>query len=298
MSIVRSLKSSTLTELFKLIEDESKSGRLIIETPISHSTAKRAGIYYVWFKEGSLIAISDCLNRKGLINLIAGRGWLSPLIVSRLRTLCPTNEPLGIYLRRMKLLTKERLSFVFQLQLHQVYQLFQLTSGRFRFDDFAEMPDRILTVPWLEMTGHQIKTTEVVMYALRLMDHGKKPSEHLPESNLALQRKSERPHLRLTTLERTLWKFADGKTSLIEIAQLINQPIQIVKITAFRLLAVGLVNDVVQSTYDWEKSSHQQNFYTRSDPNYLDNKQLSTSSTSWLQSLRITFKKWTPKKEL
>ena len=285
MSIVRSLKSSSLTALFKLIEDESKSGRLIVETPISHKTAKRTGIYYVWFKEGNLIAVSDCLNRKGLINLIAGRGWLSPLVVSRLRTLCPTNEPLGIYLRRMKLLKQERLSFIFQLQLHQIYQLFQLTSGRFQFDDFDELQDRILTVPWLEMTGHQIKTTEVVMYALRLMNHERKLSEHLPESNLTLQRQTEKSHLRLTTLERRLWKLADGKTSLIGIAQRINQPVQLVQITAFRLLAVGLVN-------------HHQDKNAEPDYNYLKTNQASTSNESALASIRTIFKKWTPNKEV
>lgn len=301
MSIVCSLKSSTLTALFKLIEDESKSGRLIVETPISHTTSKRTGIYYVWFKEGSLIAVSDCLNRKGLINLISGRGWLSPLVVSRLRTLCPTNEPLGIYLRRMKLLAKEQLSFIFQLQLHQVYQLFQLTSGRFRFDDFSEMPDRILTVPWLEMTGHQIKATEVVMHALRLMDHGHKLNEHLPESNWALQRRTEKSHLRLTTLERKLWKFADGQTSLKSIAQLINQPLQLVQITAFRLLAVGLVDNVFQTHHDWKHSNqnHQdQNTESIASYNYSPNKASYTTQVSLLQSLGTMFKRRAPKKEM
>jgi len=301
MSIVRSLKSSSLTELFKLIEDESKSGRLIVETPISHKTAKRTGIYYVWFKEGNLIAVSDCLNRKGLINLIAGRGWLSPLIVSRLRTLCPTNEPLGSYLRRMKLLTKERLSFIFQIQLHQVYQLFQLTSGRFQFDDFAELQDRILTVPWLEMTGHQIKTTEVVMYALRLMDHGKKLGEHLPDSGLVLQRRPEKPHLRLTTLERKLWQFADGKTSLNDISQIINQPLQVIQIIAFRLLAVGLVDGVFQNSHELDQGDHHQrdkNIKSSTDYSYLEIEVPSNLKESLFHNLGSMFKKWAPNKEL
>ena len=253
MSIVRSLESFSLTELFKSIEDESRSGRLIIETPISRTTAKREGIYYVWFNRGNLIAVSDCLNRKGLINLIDARGWMSPLIVSRLRVLCPANEPLGVYLRKMKLLSKEKLSFAFQLQLHQVYRLFQLTSGRFRFDDFSEREDGVLSMPWLEMTGQQIATTEVTMYALRLIDSWVEFARQLPEPSTILQRSLAQPHLKLTALERQLWELADGKSSLLAVSRVLEQPIDLVRITAFRLLAVGLLSNIYQYSYDWNQ---------------------------------------------
>ena len=253
MSIVRSLESFSLTELFKSIENESRSGRLIVETPISQTTAKREGIYYIWFQEGSLIAISDCLNRKGLINLIAARGWLSPLIISRLRILCPATEPLGVYLQKMKLLSKEKLTFIFQLQLHQVYRLFQLTKGRFRFDDFSELEDRILTVPWLEMTGQQIKTTEVIMYALRLVDNWELFDRQLPEPDTVLRRSLDRPHLKLAAIERQIWKFADGKTSLMMISRLISQPLSKTQMIAFRLIAVGLLDNIYQYNYDWNQ---------------------------------------------
>ncbi len=258
MSIIRSLESFSLPELFKLIEGDSKSGRLIIETPISSKTAKRQGIYYIWFKKGQLIAVSDCINQKGLINLIAGRGWLSPLIVSRLRTLCPTSMPLGVYLHRKKLLNKERLSLVFQLQLHQVYRLFQLDGGRFRFDDFSQLSNRILTVPWLEMTGQQIKTTEVTMYALRLISNWDNFSNHLPTPSFALQRVVERSHLKLTAVEREIWELANGKTSLIDITILIKQSLSTIQEIAFRLIAVGLVESVFYPSYDWMKPDNQE----------------------------------------
>jgi hypothetical protein len=291
MSIIRSLESFSLPELFKLIENNSKSGRLIIETPISNRTAKREGIYYIWFKEGHLIAISDRLNQKGLINLIAARGWLSPLIVSRLRTLCPTTVPLGVYLHKMKLLDQQKLSLIFQLQLHQVYRLFQLTGGRFRFDDFSEMQDRILTIPWLEMTGHRIKTTEVTMYALRLIANWEHFTPQLPEPSLALKRIVTQPHLKLTAFEYQLWDLADGQMSLLNIAKVTQQPLSTVQITAFRLIAVGLVNEVFQSSYDWKRFSPQE---TRENSSSSSNREqlpkLSSNDTSILQTLGEIFK--------
>lgn len=253
MSISSSLKFFSLPELFQLIEEGSKSGRLIVETPISAKTNKRQGIYYVWFQKGYLVAVSDRLNHKGLIHLIEARGWLSPPIVKRLRTLCPPEVPLGIYLQKMKLLSKEKLSLIFQLQLHQVYQLFYLNGGRFRFDELSELQDRILTIPWLEMTGQKINPTEVSMYALRLLENWKLYEKQLPEPTLALKCSLEKPHLKLTAMERQIWELADGATSLFTMAQKIKKPLKSVQITAFRLMAVGLVEEIFIPNYGWQK---------------------------------------------
>ena len=257
MSIIRSLESFSLSKLFKSIEEDSRSGRLIIETPVSSETAKRSGIYYIWFEKGCLIAVSDCLNQKGLIELIAKRGWLSPAIVSRLRTLCPTSVPLGTYLRSQNLLDRPKLSLIFQLQLHQIYRLFQLTSGRFRFDDFSELQDRILTIPWLEMTGHRIKATEVTMYAMRLIEDWGKFDYLLPESSRILQRTAIEPHLRLTKVERQVWDLADTRTTVVEMAKITAESVSTVKITAFRLIAVGLIDVFVR---DYEKQQSDRDY--------------------------------------
>jgi hypothetical protein len=256
MTIIRSLDLFSLPELFKLIENDAKSGRLIIETPISQKTAQREGIYYVWFQDGYLIAISNCLNQKGLIDLIAKRGWLSPAIISRLRKLCPTGVPLGIYLHKMKLLDQKKLNLVFQLQLHQVYRLFQLTGGRFRFDDFAELQSRILTIPWLEMTGHRLKANEASIYALRLMENSKKFADQLPAPTQVLSRIVDQPHLKLTTIERQLWNLANGKISLLNIAKATEHSVILVQITAFRLMMVGLVDAIFQPEAEWTTAIH------------------------------------------
>ena len=287
MSIIRSLDLFSLPELFISIENDSKSGRLIVETPISGKTAKREGIYYLWFQNGYLIAISNCLNQKGLINLIAERGWISPPIVSRLRTLCPTGVPLGVYLHKMKLLNPEKLSLIFQLQLHQVYQLFQLTRGRFRFDDFSELQDRILTIPWLEMTGHRIKTSEACMYALRLMENSDNFIGQLPTLNQTLNRIVDRPHLKLTAIERQLYDRADNQTSLLNIAKITRLPVSIVQIVALRLITVGLLEAVVKPSFDWEIDSYQSKKAFKNDPE----KKLLEHKTSLLDNLGGLFKR-------
>ena len=251
MSIIRSIDSFSLPELFKLIGNNSRSGRAIVETPISQATTKRGGIYYIWFQNGYLIAISNSLNQKGLIELIAQRKWLNQAIVSRLRKLCPTGVPLGAYLERMKLLNKEQLNLVFQLQLYRVYRLFQLTDGRLRFDDFSELQDRILTVPWLEMTGHRIEARIASMNALRLMENSPSLSDRLPAPNQILTRLAREPRLKLTTIERRVWDLADSKTCLWEMSEIILRPLQEIQAAAFRLITVGLLEAVFVSDYSW-----------------------------------------------
>jgi hypothetical protein len=246
MTISSSLEFFSLPELFRSIEQNSKSGRLIVQTSRTNIKAKRT--YYVWFKQGHLVAVSDRLNHKGLIDLIHNRGWLSPPIVNRLRTLCPPQVPLGIYLQKVKLVGREKLSLIFQLQLHQVYRLFHLQTGWFRFDELQELQDRIFTIPWLEMTGQKIRATEVSMYALRLIENWSQVGEHLPESSLAVKKLLETPHLKLTALERRVWESADGRTSLAEIARLTQQTVESIQVTAFRIIAVGLVEEIVNTS--------------------------------------------------
>lgn len=292
MSIIRSLDSFSLPELFKLIASDSKSGRLMIETPISQETTKRKGIYYIWFEDGYLIAFSDCLNQKGLIDLIDQRSWISPAVICRLRKLCPAGVPLGNYLEKMKLLDREKLNLVFQLQLHQVYSLFKINGGRFRFDNFAELQDRILTIPWLEMTGHRLKSNEASMYALRLMENSENFAGQLPTPNQVLRRAIAMPNLRLTTIERQLWDFADNKTSLLKIARNLQQPLPLIQATAFRLSAVGLVDTVFPTQSEWlispetsdiflqsEKSQFSSNLERINPDSYLDREEVSLLNT-------------------
>jgi hypothetical protein len=244
MTISSSLGSFSLPELFCLIEEGNKSGRLIVQPSLAKKEKHLKSIYYVWFQDGYLVAISDRLNCRSLIEFIENRGWLSTLITNKLRILCPPEMPMGVYLYKNKLLTKEKLSLIFQIQLHQVYELFQLNSGLFRFDELSELKTRLLTIPWLEMTGHRMRATQVSIYGLRLINNWENFDEYLPEPNFALQRLSDRPRLKLMPLESQVWQLATGQISLQQIAEKTGKHIKLIQITAFCLMLVGLVDEV------------------------------------------------------
>lgn len=249
MTISSSLESFSLPELFCLIEEGKKTGRLIVSLSASSTEKGLKSIYYVWFQDGYLVAITDRLNCRGLIEFIENRGWLSSSITSRLRILCPPEMPMGVYLHRNKLLMKERLSIVFQIQLHQVYQLLQIQdgSGSFRFDELSELKTRLLTVPWLEMTGHRMRATQVSIYGLRLIRNWQGFEEYFPEPNSMLLRLKSTPHLKLTPLESHVWQLSTGKYSLSTVAERGNKSIEQVQITAFCLILIGLVDEVLIS---------------------------------------------------
>ncbi|MGK7893736.1 MAG: DUF4388 domain-containing protein [Xenococcus sp. (in: cyanobacteria)] len=244
MSIFSSLKSFSLPELFRVIEQEQKSGRLIVQGSRTLKQIHLSPIYYIWFQDGYLVAISDRINLRGLISFIEGRGWLTPLVTNKLRTLCPPQMPLGVYLHKNKLLSKKQLNLIFQIKLHQVYELFQLNGGSFRFDESAELSDRVLKFPWLEMTGHRMKPTQVSIYALRLIKNQDIFTEQLPEASFGLKQLVVEPHVKLMPLEQQLWELSDGRTSLYQMATLTEQPLKTIQFTAFCLIEIGLVDEI------------------------------------------------------
>ena len=245
MSISTSLELFSLADLFRLIESERKSGRLTINVSLEDKKASLKKIYYIWFKDGYLVAVSDRLNHKGLISIIETRNWLSPLVTNQLRTLCPVEVPLGTYLQESKLLTPEQINLIFQMQLHQVYHLFELASGSFRFDEMSELKDRIMTIPWLEMTGNRLRATKVSMYALRLIKQWDVFADKLPAPYLIFKRIIPQYQIKLMPLERQLWQHIDSLNSLNTIAKQVHKPIQSIQIAAFRLLAVGLIEEII-----------------------------------------------------
>ena len=244
MSICSSLKSFSLPELFRVIEQEKKSGRLIVQGSLTLKQIHLSPIYYIWFQDGYLVAISDRINFRGLIEFIENQGWLTPLVTRKLRTLCPPEMPLGVYLHKNQLLSKEKLNLIFQIQLHQLYELFQLNSGSFRFDEISELRDRLLKIPWLEMTGHRMKPTQVSIYALRLIKNRDIFADQLPEASFGLKRLEAQPHLKLTRLEQQLWELSDGATSLNKMSVITKQPLPIIRFTAFCLILVGIVDEI------------------------------------------------------
>jgi hypothetical protein len=252
MSIRGSFEIFSLPELFQIIDLGSKSGRLIVQVLTLPKTEELNGPYYLWFDRGRLVAVSNRFNQKGLIELINSQGWLSPLITKKLERLCPAQMPLGIYLDKMKLLKAQQINLLFQIQLHQVYQLFSLSSGWFRFDEISTTANNIETIamPYLEMTGKSMNALEVMLHALRVLERWEHYKEQLPEPSSTLEQLMSQPNLQLSLLEWQIWKLADRKTSLRTIAQELRESLAQIQKAAFRLIVTGIVEEIAQSSYE------------------------------------------------
>lgn len=243
MTIRSRLEPFSLPGLFQVIESRNKSGRLMVKTQSPTQTSLSKGIYLVWFENGYVIAVSDRLNYRGLIELIEKLNCLTPAITQKLRTICPPGVPLGVYLTKNKLLSQENLNFAFQMQLHQLYNLFELESGHFQFDESFELQDKLFTIPWLEMTGYRIRALQAAIYALRMTKNWQKFQDYLPAPISGLRSLVKQPGVKLLSLERQIWNLADGNISLNEIAIKNAQSLLTIQVTAMRLILLGLLEE-------------------------------------------------------
>ena len=99
------------------------------------------------------------------------------------------------------------------------------------------------TIPWLEMTGHRIKTIEASMYALRLIDNWQRFREYIPEPMSGIRSLVTQPEVKLSPLEQEIWQFADGNISLTDIAHKIEASLYTVQVTALRMILLGWLEE-------------------------------------------------------
>jgi adenylate cyclase len=273
MSINVSLETISLPELLKSIDLGSKSGRLTIESWSSETDIHHEKITYsIWFEKGKFVAIEDNLKKLETIEIIKTRGWVGKIIGDKLEQLCPEREALGIYLAKMKLLTKEQLDFIFQHQLDRVYRLFEISSGRLIFaeiSELVEMDDR-LTMPWLEMTGNSLKACQLILNGIRLLRNWDNYEKRLPNAEFSIQQIIPETELELLPLESQLSIEANGQNSLKTIAEKLDRPLEQIQKIAFGLITAGLIKETPAANL-WQKiatSSSLQNFVTNS---YVEN---------------------------
>lgn len=182
MTISGTLETFSLPELFRLLDSGSKSGRLIFQS-LPESINSESQLYYLWFEKGRLVAISDRLKPQNLTTQIENRGWLDRELTTKLDRSRPEDQPLGIYLKRLKLLTSEQLRTIFDFHLDIVYQLFEISAAWFQFDEISERSgvESLKSLPWLDMTGESIRATDVVLHALRSQKTGTFPPNNSPK---------------------------------------------------------------------------------------------------------------------
>ncbi len=239
MSLSSSFTDFSLAELFQLIDQGRKSGCLTVCTlPDLHAPSSKSYYFYMWFKQGRIVAAAHQLNGQGLIYKIVQRGLAKQQVIDNLLTQTTAAIPIGLHLKTQGLLSAEQLNLLFGSQLQQIRELFEIQKGVFKLDSKAALP-------WQEMTGISIKATEVALMALRALKNWKVLADVLPDARSAIQSTvSNKPQIHLNAFEWQLWEFANGSVDLATIASLLNQATISVQQAAFRLMLAGLVAEI------------------------------------------------------
>ncbi|MGI8504309.1 MAG: DUF4388 domain-containing protein [Hassallia sp.] len=237
MSLSSSFTDFSLAELFQLIDQGRKSGCLSVCTlPDLHAAGSKSLHYYIWFRQGRIVAAANCLNGQELVSKIIKRKWCNPLKENVSRSAIRT--PLGLELKTEGLLRAEQLNLLFASQLQQVRQLLEIQTGVFKLDSKA-------TLPWTEMTGLSLRATEVALMALRALKNWEVLADVLPDVSSGIKSITQnKPQFRLNPFEWQVWEFANGTVDLSAIAFQLNQSTLIVQQAAFRLMLAGLVEEV------------------------------------------------------
>lgn len=238
MAFTGYLAEFSLPEIFQFLDQGHKTGSLTIRTLPAAGTAV-VQVYYIWLHQGRIVAAADRLDDKGLVSMIAQKGWVSDRVALRISQICPSNTPMGLYLKCRGLLQVEQLKLLFRTQvMGQVSTLFELRDGQFEFDAKA-------TLPTAEMTGMSLSATEATLMGLRTLRDWTVVAEKLPDGAQALSSViAGKPQLRLDSLEWQVWEFANGTISLRKIAEQLGLPVEKVQQIAFRLIMTNLAEEV------------------------------------------------------
>ncbi len=205
----------------------------------SGSCIEQAQVHYLWLQGGRIVAMADKLDNKGLLLMIKQRGWLNPQVLNQVRAWAGAEQPLGLYLKAKGVITSEQLKLLFHAQvLQQVCALFRLPNGQFKFEPKA-------TLPKIEMTGLSLLATEATLLGLRVLRDWTAFAQKLPDPNFALTKAiAGKPHLQLHSQEWQVWELADGSATLTSIAKQLQLPVETLRQIAFRMIVVGLVEEV------------------------------------------------------
>ncbi|NJR68653.1 MAG: DUF4388 domain-containing protein [Synechococcales cyanobacterium CRU_2_2] len=240
MAITGQLAEFSLPELFQFLEQGKKTGRLAIEVPLPSDNSSNPRTFYIWFRQGRIVAASSRSDGNGLLVLMHRRGWLKGVSLAEVKQFNNSlMVPLGVYLKIRDVLEPQQLKVLFYTQvMRQICALFEHSSGRFEFESKAEMPLQ-------EMTGQMMLPTEVTLGALRVLKNWTALDEKMPEISSSLESLIEgQPHLRLNRTEWQTWEFTNGTMSIKNIAEQLRLPTEEIRQIAFRLIVVGLAEEV------------------------------------------------------
>ncbi|MFZ4729441.1 MAG: DUF4388 domain-containing protein [Pseudanabaena sp.] len=238
MAISGYLSEFSLPEIFRLLEQGNKTGRLSIQER-SQNPSYPGKIFRIWFKQGNIIAAGDRIDGHGLLSMIQQRGWVSSRVASRITEVCAIDQPAGLCLKEQGLLEAEQLKMLFSHQvLQQVCKLFELQDGQFQFEA------KVLA-PITELTGLKAPPSEVTLAGLRALKDWTMLLDKLPEASSGIVSTiTGKPQFRLNQLESQVWEFTNGDVSIQNIAKQLKLPLDKLQQVAFRLMTMGLVEEI------------------------------------------------------
>ena len=240
MAITGYLTEFSLAEIFQFLDRGQKTGLLAIHPLLGASQPnQRVPNHYIWLSQGRIVAAANRLDGKGLLALINQRGWASDRVAGKLAQICSTNTPIGLCLKSQGLLDAEQIKLLFYIQvMRQVCALFRLNDGKFLFNHKVARPVT-------EMTGLSMPATEVTLAGLRALRDWDALRDKLPEPTSSLISLIRgKPHLHINQMEWRVWEFTNGTISLNDVATQLQLPIEKVQQIAFRLMVVGLAEEV------------------------------------------------------
>jgi len=238
MAISGYLSEFSLPEIFRLLEQGNKTGRLSIQDR-SENSSQQGKIFLIWFKQGNIIAAGDRLDGHGLLTMIQRRGWTNARVLSRIIEVCSIDQPAGLCLKEQGVLEAEQLKILFSQQvLQQVCKLFELQDGKFQFDVKVAAPNS-------ELTGLTASPREVTLAGLRALRDWTMLLDKLPEATSGLVSTiTGKPQLRLNQLEWQLWEFTNGDVTIQHIAKQLKLPLEKIQQVAFGLIVMGLAEEI------------------------------------------------------
>lgn len=238
MSVNGYLSEFSLPELFQFLEQGQKTGLLSInallldKTPVGKS-------YYIWLRDGRIIAAANQLDGSGLMSLIKQRKWHNEETLAKMGALCPVGSAWGLCLKSQGLLEADHLKILFSVQvLRQVCNLFTLEEGFFSFD--ANVP-----LSLQEMTGLSTPANEVTLSGLRALKNWTALINKLPAPSSGLLSMIEgQPKLSLNQDEWKIWEFTKGNITIEAMAKQLDMPLEKLQQISFRLMVIGLVEEI------------------------------------------------------
>lgn len=237
MAFTGYLSKFSLPEIFEFLEQGYKSGLLSIRA-LKMEQDEQAQNHFIWLRQGRIVAAASNLDERGLVSMIARRGWVSESSATEKFQASGRKMAMGLCLKSQGLLSAEQLTLLFRAQIMgQVSPLFELENGKFDFNFQA-------AIPAAEMTGLSMLTTEATIKGLRSLRNWSALKAKLPDPTSGLLKKrSILPRIQLDSQESKVWGYADNQTSLNQIAARLLLPLEKVQQIAFRLIVSDLAEE-------------------------------------------------------